>query len=525
MRTVPGLFMNRVEPADLGTEERDIAIAAAHLGSLRHAKADHGVGQMHKGFLGSLAILAVGAGLTYGQPKGPVPPPGGPAGPGMIPGPGVPVGPDGQPGIAPPGFEGMAGPAPMYGDMGGEPGPYGSGGGIFGGGGGPRRVWVGAEYLFMVPDSMNVGYPMVTTSAFIDLGVLGRNTTASIGPGERVIGFDSVGGVRGVAGFVLDESGELAVEGSGFYMEPARRNYYFESNSVGVPVLAIPFFDMNTNSQASYVIAAQGINTGNIGIDVSSRIWGAEASLVYSTYQSQEGPGGLSLLAGPRYVQLREQMVVNTSSTTLGGIPPVSGAAIGGNPSSYFPGGGGMFAGANFGAIFAPPYTVTTQDSIKTRNDFYGGQVGFRGDIGFGGFFVNLTGKVGAGYMRSYTELGGFSTITAGGTQSAQSGGFYNEAQDLGKHRRDSFALLGEGGVNVGYQFGTILRLQAGYQFMWMNNVVRPTRSTTSALIPDRIPTSPTYTGVGSGVASPRDITGTTDYHLHGFNFGVQVGF
>lgn len=477
---------------------------------------------MRKGFLGSLAILAVGAGFTFAQPKGPAAPTGAP----MFPGPGGPGGPMGPPMIAPPGFEGMGGPGGP--EMMGPPpdGPYGSGGGLFGSG--SRRVWGGVDFLYWAPDSMRIPFATVTTSAAIDLGAIGRTTTASIGPGERDITFDSTSGLRAIGGFTIDESGEFGVEGSGFWMETAKRSYEYGANGVGLPVLAVPFVDVTTGAQSSYVVSSPGLNTGGIKIDVSSRVWGLEVNGIYNAYKSEEGPGGLTLLAGPRFLQLREQLDYFTSSTTIippGFVPPTTGGVVVANPTSYFPGGGGAFAGAFVGGQ-PQPWVFTTSDRIRTQNDFYGGQVGFRGDIGYGGAFISLTGKAGAGYMRSFVDLEGGSTFTAVGITSTQPGGLYNQAQQLGRHRRDNFALLGEGGVNVGYQLGTFVRVQAGYSFLWVNNVLRPTRSMSERLVPNQIPNIAPYTGApGNGIVSPRDITGETDYHLHGFNFGIQVGF
>jgi hypothetical protein len=509
--------MKRIRPADLGTEERVIAIGAAHRGTLRHTTADYGVGHMRKGILGSLAVLTAGAGLTFGQPKAPMPTPGGP--PMSMPMPGAPMGPGGQPMLAPPGFEGMMPPGDIYAE--GQGGPFGSGGGVLNSPySGPRRYWIGADYLFWMPKSMNVDYPLVTTSAALDLGVVGRTTTASIGPNDQDISFDYANGVRGFAGLAVDGSGEIGLEAGGFYVKTASRQYDYGSNAFGLPVLAVPFVDVVANTPATYIVAFPGVNTGTINIHAETRIWGVEGSMVYNLYQSQGGPGGLTLLAGPRFLQLREQYQFNTSSQTFG-VPP-AGGALG---SSYFPGGDGLFAGSFFGAGLAP-YNVTTTDSVKTTNNFYGGQVGFRGDIGFGSYFINLTGKFGVGYMRQWIELEGNSTLTTAGVTSTQPGGLYNQAQDLFRHRRDQVALLGEGGVNLGYQIGSFLKIQGGYTFLWVNNVLRPTNSTPSYLVPNLVPTSPTYTGISGGTGPARAITTTdTDYHIHGFNLGVELSF
>ena len=483
---------------------------------------------MRKGILGSLAVLTVGTGLTFGQAKSPPPPPGGPS---MLPpagmGPGGPIGPDGQPYLAPPGMGGMVPPSgPMYGDPGmpQDGGPYGSGGGLLGGMFGPRngppRYWASGDFLFWVPSSFVTRYPIVTTSAPLDFGRVGGITSASVGPGDRNIAFDATNGFRVSAGFALDESGEIGLEGGGFWVNTATRDFNYASNQLGVPLLAIPFQDINTGAQSSYIVAFPGINNGQVNVSAQSRFMEAEGSLVYNAYQSGGGPGGLTLLIGPRFMQLKEQLDVNTSSTTLG-VPP-AGGILG---ASYFPGGAGMFAGTTFFPAFTPPYLVTTGDRIRTTNDFYGAQAGFRGDIGFGNYFINLTGKIGAGYMRETTELLGGSTFTSGTTTSLQPGGIYNLAQDLGKHRRDQFAVVGEGGVNVGYQLLSFMRIQAGYTFMWVNHVVRPTRELNPILNPNLIPTSPTYTGLSPATVYPHGITNETDYHLQGFNVGLQIGF
>src|SRR5439155_20924814 len=100
--------------------------------------------------------------------------------------------PDGHPAIMPPGLEGMVPPGSM--GAGAPGGVYDEGGngygrgllsGIFGRG--RPNIWVGAEYLLWTPKSMSVNYPLATTSAPVDLGILGRATTVAIpGAGDDI---------------------------------------------------------------------------------------------------------------------------------------------------------------------------------------------------------------------------------------------------------------------------------------------------------------------------------------------------
>jgi hypothetical protein len=264
-------------------------------------------------------------------------------------------------------------------------------------------------------------------------------------------------------------------------------------------------------------------------IDTDLRVVGAELNAVYNMGGSGDQPGGVTFLAGVRAFQLRENFAEVTQSQTFG-VPPGGVVPPGVLPppaagASFFPGAGGVFAGTFFGPALAP-YRVTTVDAIQTRNEFLGGQVGFRGDIGYGNWFVNLTGKFAAGYMRQRVDLLGYSQLTtSSGVLNTVPGGFFNLPQELGRHRKDKFAIMPEGGVSLGYQLFSWLRLSAGYTFLWTNSVVRPTSSLSPFLNPNLIPVSPLYTGAAPAAFIQRNVTNDTDFYLHGFNAGLEIRF
>jgi Putative beta barrel porin-7 (BBP7) len=479
---------------------------------------------MRKGFLGSLAVLALGAGLSYGQ-YGPPPGPGGPSGPPPGPvgmpgngGPGY-TSPSGQPVIMPPGLEGMVPPGSM--GLGSPQGEYPGANkgilyGLFNGGNGPSRFWLGVDYLFWIPKSQDLRFPLVTTSAMADMGVLGKSTTIELLGPSSDINYDQTNGFRVWAGYSLDGEGQSGVEISAFALEYAKQYYTANSNSSGLPLLAVPFFDLDNNAPGSYLVAFPGINAGGVREDAWTRVRNVEASFVYNAAVSSGEPGGLTLFAGARFFQLEESLAFSTTSSTFG-VPPV------GTGSSFFPGGGGLFAGAVFPAA---PYTVATVDRTRTYNNFYGGNVGFRGDIGFGRWVIQATGKIAAGYMQSWVDIDGYSTLTpSSGPTSLQPGGLFNGPQDLGRHHKDRFAILPEGGVNIGYQLTPSIRLNAGYTFMYVNNVIRPNTSISQNLNSTLVPVSPTYTGAFPTNFVPHDVTRETQFYLQGINVGLQLSF
>src|SRR5439155_7288009 len=142
-----------------------------------------------------------------------------------------------------------------------------------------------------------------------------------------------------------------------------------------------------------------------IDIAASTRVWGAEASMVYGAAAAEDGmPGGLAFLCGARFFDLEESLDIRARSTLLG-----------------------------------TGLTATTLDRTRTFNEFYGGQVGFRGDIGFGKYFAQAWGKFAAGYMRQWVDLDASTTFVSGGATSTLPGGIFNAPEDLCRHHKDRF--------------------------------------------------------------------------------------
>ena len=210
---------------------------------------------MRKGLLGSVAALAAGAGVAWGQPPAPPAPPAGTP----VVSPGAPIGPPPPtnapafggippyaipgnagftpaPAILPPGNFGPPGdplglgpvggfgppPGPMY----PMPGPYaqqsyqpaqptphdsssgGPGGGNGLGYGNAPRWWFDGEYLLWFTSGQPMHFPLVTTSAPTDGGVPGAASTLVLS-GNRDLGYNAMNGFRLTAGFFGDADRRL----------------------------------------------------------------------------------------------------------------------------------------------------------------------------------------------------------------------------------------------------------------------------------------------------------------------------
>jgi hypothetical protein len=354
--------------------------------------------------------------------------------------------------------------------------------------GGLGHVYVGADYLYWVPKSQDIRFPLVTTSAAGAGGIPGLPTTVALcGPNDD-ISYDRVNGFRVWGGCGLGD-GNMACEVGGFWLETAHRNFSFGSNGAGEPLLAIPFINASTGAASSFILASPGLASGSVDIQAATRAWSAEANVVYNAATAEDGmPGGLAFLCGARFFDLEESLDLKAQSSLAG---------VG--------------------------LTTTAVDHTRTFNQFYGGQVGFKGDIGFDKWFVQAWGKFAAGYMRQWVDLDG-TTVFSGATTSTLPGGIFNAPEDLCRHHKDRFAILSEAGINVGCQLSPWCRIQAGYTFLYTNSVLRPTSVSTPVVNTGSLPVSGTF-GTVTAPYVPRDVVRDTEFYLHGLNVGIQIGF
>lgn len=472
---------------------------------------------MRKRILGSLAVIAAGTGLSFGQgpPPGAYPPPG--PGMGGMMAPGGPPGPDsglmlrnGQPIIPPPYVGGNLSqaefgppsPGPDMGDM-GMGGPGG------GGGGGGRGAWedgqvpgywFGFDYLMWWAKDQSA-FPLVTTGAAGNGGVIGTPGTTVL-LGRDPIEYGTSNGFRTWFGGYLDEERQVGFEVSGFMTERVGYSDFFQSSAVGTPVLAVPFVNVVNGQAQAYVVSSPGTQTGNIRFSTSTQAYGVEGNTLMNLYRGDQASGnGIDFLCGPRFFSLEERLELTTSTSR--------------NAGNAFP-----FAGQTI----ATGGTVQTLDRIRTFNEFYGLNLGFRGDHHYGRLSVNWTAKVAAGYMNAWADHSGASSLNTAGTLSSVPGGRFVEPADIGRSRDDYFAIVPEGALNLGYQLNSKVRLQVGYTYLFVNQVLRP-----GTILDNRVnaPALPTDAAFGTGPARSfgHDLNKKSQFNLQGVNFGIQVGF
>src|SRR5262249_13746090 len=149
----------------------------------------------------------------------------------------------------------------------------------------------------------------------------------------------------------------------------------------------------------------------------------------------------LDLLGGARYLRLNEDLAV----------------------------------GGTFSAPLANPFMrALLTDSVRAESQFWGGQIGLRGQFQTERwFFAEVTGKVAFGATEGFTQVTGSSTILP------IPGLFFNgpEAAFATTHQStrtcNLFAVVPEVGVNFGVKLTDCIRLTLGYTFTYWSAVAR----------------------------------------------------
>lgn len=356
-------------------------------------------------------------------------------------------------------------------------------------------TWFEAEYLLWWIKDAPLTTPLVTTGPIVgnQQPVLGQ-------PGHRVlIGGEDVetgtrSGGRFTLGTWLDTDRTLGVEAAYFFLASRAEGQSVSSSAApGSPFLALPFFDAAALAESSTRIALPGGFAGTATLSTTSRLEGWELNGVANLGASRFRR--LELLGGFRYLNLQEEFLFRTNS-----------------PSIVLP-----------GDIFR------TRDAFDTGNHFYGGQVGLRGELGRGRWFVQGTGKVALGNMHQTVNIGGTlvtNDLSASGQTEVFPGGYLTQPTNIGRESRDRFAVIPEVNLSAGLQLGYRARLLVGYSFLYASDVVRPGDQIDRGINPVQ---APAITGVANvpltGPARPAPRCRSGDFCAHGLNFGLNLRF
>jgi hypothetical protein len=352
------------------------------------------------------------------------------------------------------------------------------------------RYWIGVDYLMWWTKGDRV--PALVTSGSPNdpiPGALGEPGTQVLFGGDYNSRMRSGVRVRGGYWFTPDQT--FGIDGTFFFL--GGQSAGFGDSSNGDPVLARPFFNVNTNHQDAFLVSYPGLQAGGIVGALSTRLWGADLDLRGMLFRGASYQ--VNLLGGFRFLDLHDSMSLKENDT-------------------YYP------------LTYSSPYTwTTTMDHVWTSNQFYGGQLGADVMWSRGRFFVDVLTKVAMGVSVEHTNINGW---TAYNNSLGQSG-FFGAGQlalpsNVGSYGQSHFAVVPEAGINLGYALTRHIRLTFGYTLLYWSNVFRAGDQIDRGMNPSELAS---LVGHGNlyGPARPNFTFHSTDFWAQGLNLGLQFRY
>jgi hypothetical protein len=333
--------------------------------------------------------------------------------------------------------------------------------------------------------------PLVTTGPLdaprAQAGVLDQPGTAVLFGGDNVDPGIRSGG-RFTLGYWLNPCCDEGLEAT--YMFLGSKGASFNETSNGTPLLARPFFNVQTGVQDSLILAYPSQQTAVLAANMTNELDSVE--VLYRQSLLRQCGRELDLVMGYRYARFAENLTVNGSTTYI--------AAVGDIPVNT---------------------VMQVNDRFAAANEFNGAELGFVAKTQACRWSLELLGKLALGSSRSRVSIDGSTVVTEPGQSPLTSpGGLLALPTNIGNYQRSNLAVIPELGFNVGYDLTCHLKLTAGYSFLYWSQLARAADQ-----IDTNVNTSQAQGGTLSGAPAPQFRFITNDYWAQGLNFGLDYRF
>jgi hypothetical protein len=356
------------------------------------------------------------------------------------------------------------------------------------------RAWADADLLLWWMRGTTLP-PLVTTSPpgtpINQAGVLGNPSTTVLFGNSAVNGSIRVGG-RVEGGYWFNDDQTVGVQADFFMLATKASN--FSAVSGGSPILARPFTDANSGSQASERIAFPGDVTGSVQASAGSTgligtgILLRERIFSYDYFR-------LDVVAGYRYLRFADNLGVTEDLTNV-------------NPNN-----------PNF---IPPGANILVTDRFATTNNLNAFDVGFVGTWRGGPLRLDVRTKLAVGYNYQDIDINGSTTVTVPGVAPVvNSGGLLALSSNSGLHHRKEVSLVPQLDAKLAYQITPRLSASVGYTFLYWSNVARAADQVDTTVNATLVP--PVV--APAGPARPALTFQQKDLWAQGIQFGLEYVF
>lgn len=358
------------------------------------------------------------------------------------------------------------------------------------------RCWVDADYLLWWFKKGPQPLPLVTTGQNPPLDFSSIGTSTVFGPNQWDYGAFSGG--RVTIGGWLGEEGRVGFELRGFLLERRSADgFSINGDPTGNPQFAVPFFDLGLGRESSFLTSSLP-RVGSFAINSSSRLWGAEANSLFKVSSCDNLT--FALLGGFRYLDLSERQEMQLQRTATDFVPFL-------------------------GVLNGPGSIISSADTFRARNQFYGGQIGGTAQFTCGKVYGSVTGKLAMGTTHQTIDVGGISGLRlADGTQSYGPGGLFAGPSKMGGFSENQFSFIPEGEVKVGCLLTNNIGLSVGYNFLYWTKVIRPGDQVNRNIDSREIATSFNFDPTVAVQRTPANFN-RTDFWAQGVNFSLEFRY
>jgi|JI9StandDraft_1071089.scaffolds.fasta_scaffold03133_6 hypothetical protein len=277
-----------------------------------------------------------------------------------------------------------------------------------------------------------------------------------------------------------------------------KKNSYSKSVSsdgdLGSSHLTIPYFNIVTFQESETNLSLPGRFSGQATLKVTNELQEAEANGTFKLLPRRL-PVDLQLLTGFLWWDFEEKLTFTTNSPSI--TPPLD--------------------------------TFYTKDEFKTSNEFYGGQVGLKGEAFWNRLSLQLKGEAAFGLMCSELRINGMLiTNDFNGLQEAETfpAGYFALPSNIGRFKRQYFSIIPQGVARLYFHITRCLSLDIGYTFLYVTKTLWATNNLDSLINPSQAPAisgNPSITLVGP--AFPEPLFETSAFWMQGLTLGLQLRF
>lgn len=294
-------------------------------------------------------------------------------------------------------------------------------------------TWVSAELLIGRTRGPSVA-PVVTTgplSAGAFAGAIGQPGTVPLFGGKRLLN-DWRTGMRAEAGVWLDPDRRTGVSLRLYSLFTTNAQFHAIPN--GAVVINVPqsVSAGGGRVQVPAFVGFPGLTVGRVSASAQTTFAGGD--LNWRCTLERADRGRVELLAGYRQLHLADELNVNFSATPL-----VANALVA---------------------------RVTGADDVRTRNNFYGPQIGLYAATGGRSLWLEGHAATALGVTVSELDFTRSRTIGAAGVT-------LPVTQSNVSNRLTYLGVVAESGVRLNVRAAEHVRVTAGYSFLYWNNVRR----------------------------------------------------